>query len=75
MAEIPDNVDLQWIARTLAAMQDDMRSVKDQLFVQSGILMRLEHRDRTADGDAATLSMEIQRLRRRVEALEEKIGG
>lgn len=50
MAEAPDNVDLQWIARTLTAMQDDMRSINDQLLVQSGILIRLEHRDRTADG-------------------------
>lgn len=35
MAEAPDNVDLQWIARTLTAMQDDMRSIKDQLLVRA----------------------------------------
>jgi len=31
MADIPDNVDLNWIARTLVALRDDVRDLKSDL--------------------------------------------
>ena len=38
-------------AELLAAIRD----VRDQMFVQGGILVRLQHRDRTADGEVLAL--------------------
>ena len=66
---------LKRVLDELAGLRDDVRSMSDQLFVQGGILLRLEHRDRTADGETLALQQQIQRLQRRVEALEEKAGG
>ena len=57
-------------AELLAAFRD----VRDQFFVQGGILQRLEHRDRTADGETLALQQQIMRLERRVTALEKKSG-
>jgi hypothetical protein len=66
---------LKRVLDELAGLRDDVRSMRDQLFVQGGILLRLEHRDRTADGETLALQQQIQRLQRRVEALEEKVSG
>jgi len=53
-------------------LREDVAEMKDQLFVQSGILLRLEHRDRTADGETLRLLQMVQRLDARVRALEEQ---
>ena len=66
---------LKRVLDELAGLRDDVRSMRDQLFVQGGILLRLEHRDRTADGETLALQQQVQRLQRRVEALEEKVSG
>jgi len=55
-------------AELLAAIRD----LRDQMFVQGGILLRLEHRDHDADATTLALQHQIQRLERRIEALEEK---
>lgn len=47
-----------------------MRDLRDQMFVQSGILLRLEHRDHDADATTAALQQQIQRLERRLDRLE-----
>ena len=49
-----------------------IRDLRDQMFVQGGILLRLEHRDHDADATTLALQHQIQRLERRIEALEEK---
>ena len=66
---------LKRVLDELTGLRDDVRSMRDQLFVQGGILLRLEHRDRTADGETLALQQQVQRLQRRVEALEEKVSG
>jgi uncharacterized coiled-coil protein SlyX len=56
------------------AMRTDIRSLADQFFVQGGVLIRLEHRDRNADGTTLALQQQIHRLQERVRAIEEKLG-
>jgi chaperonin cofactor prefoldin len=51
-----------------------LRDMRDQAFVQGGILTRIEHRDRTADGTTLALQQQLHRLQERVRALEEKLG-
>lgn len=53
-------------AELLAAIRD----LRDQSFVQGGILLRLEHRDHDADATTAALQQQIQRLERRLDRLE-----
>jgi len=66
--------DLQFIAEQLQLVLDQLVSLRDQHFVLSTILQRFEHRDRTDDGEVLALQQQINRLQRRVEALEEKSG-
>ena len=66
--------DLQFIAEQLQLVLDKLVSLRDQHFVLSTILQRFEHRDRTDDGEVLALQQQINRLQRRVEALEEKSG-
>jgi len=86
MNDVPDNVDLQWIARTLVAIRDeqgamraelralkqDVRSIREDLDVLTMRVIRI-------DGQLQALRDDVQRLfemhgdlRRRVEAIEQK---
>jgi hypothetical protein len=67
MIDIPDNVDLKWIARHLVDFRDETRSrlasmevrigaLEDDVFVQTALLQRLDHK--------------LDRLARRVDAVE-----
>lgn len=53
-------------------MRDELRNMRDEQFVQGGILLRIEHRDRTADGTILALQQQIHRLQSRVERLEQR---
>ena len=52
--------------------RDEIRDLRDQFFVQGGILVRLEQRDRDADATTLALQHQIQRLERRIERLEQR---
>jgi len=69
LTDIPDNVDLQWIARHLIefrdetrrdvrALNDDVAQLKDEVFVLTALVQRLDHK--------------FDRLARRVGALEQE---
>ena len=69
MAEIT----LQFIAEQLKLVLEQLASLRDQQFILSSILQRFEYLDRTNDNSTIlALQQQIERLRRRVEALEEK---
>jgi hypothetical protein len=57
MADLPDNVDLQWIARTLlaiqaeqAAMRADMAAIRQDMGLIKGELAGFTHRFAAMDG-------------------------
>ena len=43
MTEVPENVDLNWIARTLVAMRRDTQSLRDDVSVLAAILRRVDN--------------------------------
>jgi hypothetical protein len=59
MTDIPQNVDLSWIARHLVAVRDDIRSLRDDVDIMSAILRRVDN-NQTAYRD------ELRRRRRRI---------
>jgi hypothetical protein len=70
MTEIPENVDLQWIGRTLLTMQRDLR--ERSLIIEarlSAIEMRI---GRVEYGIERIEQTDFTDLRRRIEALERR---
>ncbi|HTZ68170.1 MAG TPA: hypothetical protein VMB83_12055 [Roseiarcus sp.] len=77
MTELPENIDLQWIGRTLLAVQnrlatfeqlvtdvrDDMRAMREQVDVVVMTSLRLER-------GMASLRDDVRQLRQRVDRLE-----
>ena len=43
MADIPDNVDLNWIARRLLALQDDTRALRSDMDMLTRMVVRMDH--------------------------------
>jgi hypothetical protein len=59
MTDIPQNVDLSWIARHLVAVRDDIRSLRDDVDIMSAILRRV-------DNNQTSYRDELRRRRRRI---------
>ena len=43
MTDLPDNVDLTWIARQIVALRDDNRAIRSDLDMLVRIALRLDH--------------------------------
>lgn len=43
MADIPDNVDLNWIARRLLAPQHDTRALRTDMDMLTRMVVRMDH--------------------------------
>ena len=77
MAAIPETVDLQWIARRIVALQDDVHSLRDDMTVAAAVLNRLDNQMSRLDSNMSLIVAELRamrsqhdRLRTRVDALE-----
>lgn len=65
--------DTREIKDELHGINDELRDIKDQLLVQGAILIRLESRiPLPNDAELAAIQLQVQRLQRRVEALEDE---
>lgn len=42
MTDLPENIDQQWISKTLLAIQREVRSLRDDMTVTIAILTRIE---------------------------------
>jgi hypothetical protein len=71
MPDLPENVDLQWIGRTLLAMRDDIRALRSDMDMLIRIVTRLDHTVDAMREDIKSLWLSQGDLRRRIEALEE----
>jgi hypothetical protein len=68
VTEVPDNVDLNWIARTLVAMRRDTQSLRDDVSVLAADLRRV---DQAAFREELRALYELHRdLRARIETIE-----
>ena len=70
MTEVPDNVDLNWIARQVVALRDDNRALRADMDMPIRIVTRLDHTVDALREDVRTLWLSQGDLRRRLEALE-----
>ncbi len=58
MSDIPENVDLNWIARTLVAMRDEVRALRDL----PGRMTALEREMRTMRDDFEIMAAILRRV-------------
>lgn len=68
--DLPDNIDQQWIGRTLLAMQRDLLSLRDDVTVVTAILNRIDHNQSSFIEELRAMRMQQERLRSRVDRLE-----
>jgi len=70
MADIPDNVDLNWIARRLVALQDDTRALRTDMDMLTRMVVRMDHTLDAVREDIRSLWSSQGDLRRRIEMIE-----
>jgi hypothetical protein len=69
-ADLPDTVDLIWIARTLLAVQRDLLSLRDDMTVVAAILARVDHSQSSFIEELRAMRVQQERVRSRVDRLE-----
>jgi hypothetical protein len=70
MADIPDNVDLNWIARRLLALQDDTGALRTDMDMLIRMVVRMDHTLDAVREDIRSLWSSQGDLRRRIETVE-----
>ena len=70
MTEVPDNVDLNWIARTLVAMRRDTQSLRADVSVVAAILRRVDNNQAAFREELRALYELHRDLRARIETIE-----
>jgi hypothetical protein len=70
VTEVPDNVDLNWIARTLVAMRRDTQSLRDDVSVLAAILRRVDNNQAAFREELRALYELNRDLRARIETIE-----
>ncbi len=71
MPDLPETVDLQWLARTLLSLQSDVRSLRDDMPVIAAVLNRLDSNQSALISEFRAVRSQHDRLRNRVEVLEQ----
>jgi hypothetical protein len=72
LSDIPDNVDLGWVARTLLALRRDVQALRDDFGVAMAILHRVDN-NQAAHRDEMRALFDLHRdLRARVDAMENR---
>jgi hypothetical protein len=70
MADIPENVDLNWIGRRLVALQDDFRAMRGDMDMLIRMTVRLDNTVNALREDVRALWSSQRDLRQRIEAVE-----
>lgn len=68
-----DTVTLELLARLIRGMQEEMREFRDQLTVQTAILLRLESAQNSMAEQLRAMASQHQRSDRRLLALDERM--
>jgi len=72
MADVPENIDLNWIGRGLVALQDDSRALRSDMDMLIRIVVRLDNTVNALREDVRTLWSSQRDLRQRLEAVEDR---
>jgi hypothetical protein len=67
---MPDNVDLNWVARRLLALHDDTRALRTDMDMLIRMVVRMDHTLDAVREDIRSLWGSQGDLRRRIETLE-----
>ncbi len=70
MTEVPDNVDLNWIAGTLVAMRRDTQSLREDVSVLAAILRRVDNNQAAFREELRVVYEPHRDLRARIETIE-----
>ena len=70
MAELPENVTLDWLGRQFMARRDDMRALGADMDMLIGLVTRVDHTLDAVREDIRSLWSQDRDLPRRIEALE-----
>ena len=70
MTEVPDNVDLTWIARNLVAARRDIQSLRDDVNVLAAIPRRVDNNQAAFREELRALFDLHRDLRGRLESIE-----
>ncbi len=70
MTEVPDNVDLNWIAGTLVAMRRDTQSLREDVSVLAAILWRVDNNQAAFREELRVVYEPHRDLRARIETIE-----
>jgi nicotinic acid phosphoribosyltransferase len=70
MTDIPDNVDLNWIARHLTAIEASVNGLRTDVDMLTRIVLRVDSTLDALRADVKSLWLSQGDLRRRLEALE-----
>ena len=69
-----ETIDLQWIGRTLRAIQRDLQSLRDDNTVTSAILNRIDRNQSSFIEELRAMRVQQEHVRKRVAALEDDRG-
>ena len=61
--DIPETVDLRWIARQLIALQNDIASLRDDMPATTAALNRLDDNTRRLNGNMSLVVTELRAMR------------
>jgi len=67
---MPDNVDLNWIARRLQTLPEDMRALRADMDMLTRLVVRMDHTLDAMREDIRSLWGSQGDLRRRIESIE-----
>ena len=70
MPDVPDNVDLKWVAHRLLALQDDNRALRTDMDMLIRLVVRVDHTLDAVREDIRSLWSAQGDLRRRIVAME-----
>ena len=70
MTDIPENVDLQWIARHILALRDDGKALRDEIKALRDDVDKLTVIVRRMRDEADVTALMLVRIERRLERLE-----
>ena len=74
MSDLPENIDLQWIGRFLAGMQDRLRAIGDDVAELKTDLREIRGRVAILEANDASVSFRIDRLGDRLDRIERRLG-
>jgi len=70
MSDIPDNVDLQWVARHILALRDDVKALRGDVSALRDDVDKLIVIVRRVRDEADVTALMLVRIERRLEKLE-----